>query len=419
MEPERVPRPLAELAPRSTHGGPPARLRAADWPDPLPAHVGLWLDRIVALEPSNGRQGGPDGNDEGSRGKEERRRLYEVAVAALRVSGNGSAAPAVAAYGPLFRRWQDTMQSDPPGLVRRKLEVEALSRLLIHPATNATVTEGSILLHHTYGVPYLPGSALKGVLRRRLEACQGPADELLGRGATADDQDDLAAAVDVFDALWIPDHPAKGVAGSPLALDVVTPHHPKYYTGGADRPLPTDYDEPTPVHRLSVAPGTHFWIVLETAATSSADEWLDALIERVLLPALREDGIGAWTSIGYGRLDRPGSRSDRGATPTTPKSPPTATPERAPAPSGWRSAEVQLNPGPQELVALLPEGKAVAGRQETNKLLAGLSEEAQAALRSRRRSVRLEIRIERVGLGLKIVDLRAPNRSGSPSGDAG
>ena len=199
----------------------------------------------------------------------------------------------------------------------------------LHPATHETVTEGSVLLHHPYGVPYLPGSGLKGVLRHRLERDHpaetgkekaGLADELLGR------QDrklgDLASVVDLLDALWVPERPPDlSPEWSPLALDVVTPHHPKYYTASSgERQPPTDYDEPKPVHRLTVAPGARFLLVAEVADTPGARDWLAELVDAYLLPALEEDGFGAWTSVGYGRLaavggsGTPARRGDVGAT---------------------------------------------------------------------------------------------------------
>jgi CRISPR-associated protein Cmr6 len=285
------------------------RLGEGDRPDPLPAHVGVWLDRIVALEtPERGRRG--QSGEEAARGNPERLRLYQVAVEALRPGATEvSDPPAVAGYRPFFARWRRRLEADEPGIVRKLVAIEARSRILLHSATHETVTEGSVLLHHPYGVPYLPGSGLKGVLRHRLERDhpaeeegRGLADELLGR------QDrklgDLASVVDLLDALWVPERPpALSPEWSPLALDVVTPHHPSYYTApSGQRRRPTDFDEPTPVHRLTVAPGARFLLVAEAADTQGAREWLDELLDSYLLPALEEDGFGAWTSVGYGRL---------------------------------------------------------------------------------------------------------------------
>lgn len=388
-------RPLEELVAR-TPSGQLGRLRADEEPSALPSHPGLWLDRVIASE-SNG------GDGAGSQGHPERRRLYEIAVEALRLTPRSETdPPALQAYRVLFDRWRRWIERPAPGLVRRSVAVRTRSRMLLHPATNATVTEGSVLLHHTYGVPYLPGSGLKGVLRRRLEAADraasdggdGLADQILGREPK---KGDLASAIDLLDALWIPDRSPEG-STSPLALDVVTPHHPSYYTASAaGRQLPTDFDEPVPVERLTVAPGTSFLVVVEGPDSEHAADWLTAVLDRALLPALDEQGFGAWTSVGYGRLrpvDAAGSGNDR----TTSSDAETAE---------TFIALVVRNPGTGELEAALGDGRrAAATRSETEALLASLPEPYIKSLRGKKKQARLEIDVEPRGLAWRITALR-------------
>lgn len=386
-------RPLNELVAR-TPSGRLGRLAEGDQLDELPSHAGLWLDRIVARAPLNG-------SANGSKGQPERQRLYELAMMALQPLTGASEPPAIAAYRHLFARWHSRLEAPTVGLVRRSVTVEARSRLLLHPATGETVTEGSILLHHTYGVPYLPGSGLKGVLRSRLTASGGVrlANRLLGSGG---DEDALAAAVDVLDALWVPVRPAGALASwSPLALDVVTPHHPEYYTAPAGgRVLPSDYDEPIPVQRLTVAPGTRFLIVVEAPDTDGAGDWLESLLEQVLLPVLDEEGFGAWTSIGYGRLRAVGSSgsSDGGETQRGRQEEPA---------TGPFEAVVRYEAGNGELRTVLPDGRAAAaGRADAEKLLASLPPAVVERFRSRRRQARLQVEVEPLGRAWKIVALR-------------
>lgn len=391
---------LSELVAR-TASGDLGRLAENGVPDELPAHAGLWLDRIVARASANGA-GTPNGAGNGSKGQLERQRLYELAVQALQPSPAGGEPPALAAYRHLFERWRRRVEAGSPGLVRRSVTVEARSRLLLHPATGETVTEGSILLHHTYGVPYLPGSGLKGLLRSRLTAAGGAelVNRVLGIGG---EEDALAAALDILDALWVPVRPAGTLPSwSPLALDVVTPHHPQYYTAPAGgRVSPSDYDEPIPVQRLTVAPGTRFLIVVEAPDVAGAGEWVEGLIQRVLLPALDEDGFGAWTSIGYGRL-RSVSRSTAPAVAGS-------RPEReaeAVAPGPYE-AVVRYEAGNGELRTLLPDGRAAsAGRGDAEKLLESLPASVVERFRSRRRQARLLVEVEPLGLTWKITALR-------------
>jgi CRISPR-associated protein Cmr6 len=180
--------------------------------------------------------------------------------------------------------------------------------------TGSSVTDGSILLHHTWGIPYLPGSALKGLARAALTAVglrhrtlidQQVLGQLLGQGPS-DEGSERSAFLDFLDAPWVPLPPEEQEqpTRSPLALDVVTPHHSRYYTQSSERRFPTDFDEPVPTHRLSISPQTRFHLVIE-AHESVPTAWLNFMMDDVLLPALQQDGIGAWTTSGYGRLEVP------------------------------------------------------------------------------------------------------------------
>lgn len=377
-------------------------------PQPLPAHAGLWLDRMVASPWS-----------EDDKEWAARRGLYEAAVQALKPgSRTDDDPPALRTYLPLFQRWRRAVTSPVTGTYRRVIELASQSRLLLHPASNESVTDGSLLLHHTYGVPYLPGSALKGVARARLLAAAGSAeapeqkaqlegwsDGLLGfvRGGKAARPSRSAAGaeakakiqasrVDFLDALWMPPEGAARTRGNgtPLALDVVTPHHPDYYTAGSGaRRWPTDGDSPKPVLRLTIAPRVRFLAVAEAAA--EVQPWLDWLIDSVLLPALEEDGIGAWTSAGYGRL-----RSVAGS-----GSPPEHHPEE------WQTAQVIWQPNKRELLAIVGERRAFARAAAAEALLKELPEESRTALlESRNRQTRLEVQIAAEGMSWKIAGLR-------------
>ena len=402
------PVPLPAWGPRGV--SPERRSQPGNTPDPLPAHPGLWIDRMVASPWS-----------EEEKGWAARSQLYKTVVGALTPASRADQdPPALKTYLPLFRRWREAVTSALPGSYRRVVELEAVSRLLLHPASNESVTEGSLLLHHTYGVPYLPGSALKGVTRARLLATtraeQDPkrksqltawAEDLLGfvkegkaaqrsRGEPSTPKTQ-ASFVEFLDALWMP--PEGSLRGpevrSPLALDVVTPHHPEYYTVSRGvRKRPTDYDNPIPVERLTVAPGTRFLLVVETAQDLSS--WLDWLMDSVFLPALQQEGLGAWTSAGYGRLL---ARRSQG--------------RKTPLPSEWQGAQVIWVPGKGELQAVLPgDRRAFALGPSAEELLTTLPDEKRDALTKRRkREAWLEVQVVEEGASWRILALRPLDES--------
>jgi CRISPR-associated protein Cmr6 len=150
-----------------------------------------------------------------------------------------------------------------------------------HPAENGFVW------HPTLGVPYLPGSSVKGMLRSwvRQEADPRPSnDEILrvfgGRGAVGQ--------VDVLDALPV----------SPVQLeaDVMTPH----YAGWTPADPPADWRSPVPIPFLVTAMGTRFLFAVLPRSAIARD--LADTARSWLVEALKLAGAGAKTSTGYGRF---------------------------------------------------------------------------------------------------------------------
>jgi len=185
------------------------------------------------------------------------------------------------------------------------------SRLMVNMAGG--VMENAGLCLDRFGVPYIPGSAVKGCARRMaiqnlLEACEAnePTDKLArlladialvfgwGEGdwkqrADFPSNDDWVKKRSDFayacgHAFWpkiraevrqrlcaelkckeVPSHFAASVSFLPayphqlpandLELDVLTCHHPKYYRGDEDMPVALDTEEPNPVVFPAVSPG--------------------------------------------------------------------------------------------------------------------------------------------------------------------
>lgn len=196
------------------------------------------------------------------------------------------------------------------GLRARIFEVR--SRLIVGLGTES-VHERSITLLRPYGVPQIPGSALKGLARHYLQARLGispfpnpaPATDEIIRTEQEQQFDALfgttaeAAYVTFLDAWWVP---SRADDPGPLAEDVITVHHPDYYRSRGETSrsrdetsAPTDLDDPNPVAFLS-ARGR--FLVAVQGETPEWAEFALAVLER----SLAKWGVGAKTSSGYGRL---------------------------------------------------------------------------------------------------------------------
>lgn len=235
--------------------------------------------------------------------EDEDKHAHVKAVAELTVPG---------IYASAAKRWRDAVKQ-----TSWTVEVETTGRLIIGIGNPSPLGNG-IGLHYTYGVPYLPGSALKGILnhwmaervsRRGPDSQEAPWKGVGYEGARlvsppgrfhgalfgAPEIDDSAQAskglVTFEDALLV----ATKDCPKPLAIDVLTPHQFEYYSsGGSDGP--TDWYSPQPHPFVSVRPKVRFLL-----AVSGPVLWAKLAL-RHLLDALAERGIGAKTAAGYGRL---------------------------------------------------------------------------------------------------------------------
>jgi CRISPR-associated protein Cmr6 len=223
-------------------------------------HPGLWLDRYL-----------PD---------------YDTGSGQTLVS-DATKIPVPDAYYEFYLRWKAALEQG-AGIVTKAATV--LGRLSVGLG-GESVLETAITLHHTYGVPYIPGSALKGLAanyaRNRLDATawgvKSDAYQIMF-GHTAS-----AGYVTFFDALYVPD---KEHDKKPLWPDVITVHHPDYYQKG--NTAPADWDSPTPIPFVT-ATGDYL------IAIGGDPAWVQKAFE-ILAWALKDVGVGAKTSSGYGRL---------------------------------------------------------------------------------------------------------------------
>lgn len=252
-------------------------------------------------------------------------------------------------------------------------DFEVASRLIVG-AGGATVREIGIALDVPFGVPFIAGSALKGLAARFVrsryarEAPELGADGVAYRalfGFTERD-DGEQGLIHFHDGLLLADGPDE----RPLVVDVLTSHHSEYYTGGGGHP-PADWDDPIPNPFLAVRAGARYRVALEPRGGEAARGWARWLADVVLPAALEEEGIGAKTAAGYGRMrpidatgPRPGERA--AAIPRAATAPPAApVPPRVAAPpveESWEGAVLVLNRGRGELVAHAGSRKAWAPR---------------------------------------------------------
>lgn len=169
-----------------------------------------------------------------------------------------------------------------------------------------SVLETHLALHAIYGVPYLPGTAIKGVAAHYCHQYLGTVDDrFLENGSYYQalfGSKDAAARIIYYDA-----YPAADQISNMLELDILTPHHQEYYQSGQSEGntagrAPRDDDSPIPVSFFSVQGS--FRIALGWLADyedTQTGQWLK-VARRVVVGALEQVGIGGKINAGYGRI---------------------------------------------------------------------------------------------------------------------
>lgn len=189
-------------------------------------------------------------------------------------------------YPKAFNRWFD-LTSDGNRFSQTVMTLE--NRLLIGLTGNGALETGCSLSRN-YGMPYIPGASVKGVVRawakKNLTGSTKAIEQLFGT-YDSDQPDRVSGTVIFHDAWWVPLESTK-----PFVLDVVTTHHQAYYNGNQTEP--SDKDSPVPNHLLAVR-GSFLFVI-------EGDPEHVKLCQTMLTKALQDNGIGAKTAAGYGYM---------------------------------------------------------------------------------------------------------------------
>lgn len=258
----------------------------------------------------------------------------------------------------------------------RSLRLDALA---IAPFTtglgNEHPLENGFAFLNPYGLPYLPGSGVKGVLRqaarelasgewgdaqgwsddKRYALMQGkddrrrvvldqnrqpvmlsPLDVLFGRETVGGDSDHVRGALVFWDVI-------PQIKGDSLAVDIMTPHQGHYYQKKSDRKsgdstAPHESGQPNPISFLTVPPGSGFAFHLQCdlehlarlAPELAVDGRWKSLVTAAFEHAFQWLGFGAKTAVGYGALTRDKAASARYETEAAARARKTATLAKSP-----------------------------------------------------------------------------------------
>ncbi len=290
-------------------------------------------------------------------------------------------APAVLA--DWTEEWMKLLQGDASFGV---LTAETISPLALGLGQK-NVYETGLHFSKTLGVPVIPGSSIKGAMRRAAAHFLGITEEIIlaadGKSWKPDLSTEAYEKLEVspekkekllqWCALFgttsesalidvLPAYPLKDSV-SLLMKDVVAVHHPKYYQAKkGERRTPSDRDDPIPIQFLSVAPKVTYVFAIRCHDPA----WREAALE-LLHYTLQQQGLGGKTNAGYGyfRVNRqrsPVSQVNTAAKPSATVKQQGAPQPDLPARSQWLEAttsaknKVVLSGGRSQDCSQLPPG---------------------------------------------------------------
>lgn len=233
----------------------------------------------------------------------------------------------------LLARQQAVLATMPPS---QSLSFEALSTAPFTTGLgNEHPLENGFAFLNPYGLPYLPGSGVKGVLRQAArELASGEwgdnqgwneektfaftierkslsismLDVLFGLESQDGDKEHLRGALTFWDVI-------PQIHGDSLAVEIMTPHQSHYYQQKNDRKSgssssPHDSGQPTPISFLTVTPGSIFSFFItcdldllarHAPSLAAGDHW-KVLLKIAFEHAFSWLGFGAKTAVGYGTM---------------------------------------------------------------------------------------------------------------------
>jgi len=242
----------------------------------------------------------------------------------------------------LIDRESHSFSTTGPDSAKLRLSARAVAPFTTGLGNEHPLENGFAFLN-PYGLPYLPGSGVKGVLRQAAKELasgqwadqQGWSEEkpysiqidrdttirlslldvLFGRETEAGDKVHVRGALSFWDVI-------PQIAGDHLLVEIMTPHQSHYYQQkpAAGSTNPHDSGQPNPISFLTVPPGSEFTfhVVCDVAhlrrlteeKQSGAPDLLaegethwKTLLEAAFQHAFTWLGFGAKTAVGYGAME--------------------------------------------------------------------------------------------------------------------
>lgn len=186
----------------------------------------------------------------------------------------------------------------------KNYEFSVMNRIVVGYG-GTTTYNNDMTFHHTYGIPYIPGQAIKGVFTNYIlsnnqdnkynDLINALGDE--GKDINDEINSDNVENVRKSSIIFFDSFPKEGYK---IVQDVTCCHHMNYYSQGKEFPL--DSDDTNVIKFLAVEGTFNIRVGIDRAICNK--EFNEKFAE-ALKDALYYIGVGGKTAVGYGILKEP------------------------------------------------------------------------------------------------------------------
>jgi len=269
-------------------------------------NFGLWYNKFIPLSDDSFKPS----DDKGSNGKGDENRpvdYYFEQYGKMKLN----AAETAALLKQKHEDMDDFCANFPPQKYEEIVICAKLDSPLITGIGESHPHEVSMVFDHNIGIPYIPASGVKGIIRFAHTLSVFLNDDRTVKEEYKDKNCLDESATDIPDifggdknigqdkkvtlrgkVIFLDAYPEEIPT---LHMDIMNPHYAPYYSEGV---FPADYHNPTPIKFLTVERGTNF--IFRAVAEKEQD--LSQKVKVAFAEALMKEGVGAKTAVGYGRF---------------------------------------------------------------------------------------------------------------------
>jgi len=208
-----------------------------------------------------------------------------------------------------FKKSNANLESVKTHVNRQKNLIKSKNGKIINITSNSRTVVGmgiphplknGLLFHHTIGMPYIPGSSIKGMVRAWAEQNINSDEEkevfkrIFGSNPfIKSDNNEKTDGTNIGNIIFLDALPLK----LKYCEDIMTPHYSKYY---GEKEFPADWDSPNIIKFLAIEDASFQLGIIPRS--KNMEKEID-LTYKWLKEAFEILGIGAKTAVGYGRYE--------------------------------------------------------------------------------------------------------------------